>query len=84
METDEGPAEKPRVWQPGDPIEEGEELEYDRASYQCFHQLGLEWPCLSFDLLPDNLGAPRTAFPFTQFFAAGTQVWRQRTTRLLP
>lgn len=67
------PVEKPQVWQPGDPVGEEEELEYDRASYQCFHPLGLEWPCLSFDILRDDLGAPRTTFPFTQYMVAGTQ-----------
>mmetsp|Transcript_14499 Transcript_14499/g.36672 ORF Transcript_14499/g.36672 Transcript_14499/m.36672 type:complete len:448 (-) Transcript_14499:31-1374(-) len=72
MQVDE-PTDKPQVWQPGDPIEEGEELEYDRASYQCFHQLALEWPCLSFDILRDNMGAPRTTFPLTQYMVAGTQ-----------
>lgn len=61
------------MWQPGDPIEEGEELEYDRSSYQCFHQLGFEWPCLSFDLMSDNLGDNRKSFPLTQYMVAGTQ-----------
>lgn len=36
--------------------------------------MSLDWPSLSFDLLRDHLGAPRSAFPHTLFMVAGTQV----------
>ncbi len=64
----------PQVWLPGrDTLEEGEALQYDPTVYDCMSSMGLDWPCLSFDLLRDHLGAPRTAFPHTLFMVAGTQ-----------
>lgn len=63
-----------KVWRPGiDPIAEGEELDYDPTAYDCLHKFTLEWPCLSFDLIRDDLGAPRSTFPHTMFMVAGTQ-----------
>lgn len=32
-----------------------------------------EWPCLSFDILKDNLGVGRQQFPMTAYMVAGTQ-----------
>lgn len=49
-----------QVWRPGvDKLEEGEELEYDPSAYVMYHSLRTEWPCLSFDILQDNLGDNR-------------------------
>jgi hypothetical protein len=50
-----------RVWRPGvDALEEGEALDYDPSAYVTFHSLKTEWPCLSFDIIRDNLGEGRT------------------------
>lgn len=69
-----GGSSKPRVWRPGvDGMAEDEVLDYDPTAYDCLHQLSLEWPCLSFDMLRDGLGAPRQSFPHTLFMVAGTQ-----------
>lgn len=38
--------------------------------------LQAEWPCLSFDIVRDDLGAPRTQFPHTMYLVAGTQAER--------
>jgi hypothetical protein len=43
------------------------------AAYDCLHKFTLEWPCLSFDIIRDDLGAPRATFPHTVFMVAGTQ-----------
>jgi ribosome assembly protein RRB1 len=49
-----------QVWRPGvDTMEEGEELEYDPSAYVMYHSLKMEWPCLSFDVVRDNLGEGR-------------------------
>lgn len=49
-----------QVWRPGvDKLEEGETLEYDPSAYVMYHSLRTEWPCLSFDILRDNLGDNR-------------------------
>jgi ribosome assembly protein RRB1 len=63
MEEDE-PKQKDnapkQVWRPGvDKLEDGEALEYDPSAYVMYHSLRTEWPCLSFDLLKDNLGDNR-------------------------
>lgn len=63
------------MWRPGvDPLAEDEELSYDPTAYDCLHKFALEWPCLSFDFVRDELGGPRSAFPHTVFMVAGTQV----------
>jgi ribosome assembly protein RRB1 len=68
-----------QVWRPGvDPLAEDEELDYDPTAYDCLHAFSLEWPCLSFDLLRDGLGGPRTTFPHTVYMVAGTQAAQPR------
>lgn len=70
-------AEAPRVWRAGiDEIPEGEELEYDPSAYVCYHSLRTEWPCLSFDVVRDNLGDSRHRFPLTLYLMAGSQADR--------
>lgn len=61
------------VYLPGKPLEEGEELVCDESAYVMLHQARTGAPCLSFDIIPDNLGATRDAFPMTSYIAAGTQ-----------
>lgn len=63
-----------RVWRPGvDPIEDGEQLDYDPTTYDFLHAMRVEWPCLSFDVLRDEKGEGRTAFPHEMRLVAGTQ-----------
>jgi ribosome assembly protein RRB1 len=63
-----------QVFHPGvHHLEEGEELDYDRTAYNCLHKWSLDWPCLSFGVVKDSLGAPRSCFPHTAFLIAGTQ-----------
>jgi ribosome assembly protein RRB1 len=71
------------VWRPGlDPLGEDEELDYDPTAYDCLHRFALEWPCLSFDMVRDGLGAPRAAFPHTVFMVAGTQAAQPRANHI--
>ncbi len=52
--------DRKQVWRPGvDALEDGETLEYDPSAYVTYHSLRTEWPCLSFDILKDNLGDGR-------------------------
>ncbi|EFN54331.1 hypothetical protein CHLNCDRAFT_135568 [Chlorella variabilis] len=74
--------QKPAVWLPGDAVEEGETLQYDPTAYDCLSSMSLDWPSLSFDILRDHLGAPRSAFPHTLFMVAGTQAGSAKSNYL--
>ena len=77
----QGPA---RVWDPSVyELQEGEELDYDSTAYRCMHEMGVEWPCLSFDLIPDSLGFMRRTFPQTLYLLAGTQAADPLANRLV-
>lgn len=44
--------DKLKVWNDKtEPLQEGEELEYDGSAYQMLHRSQCEWPCLSVDWL---------------------------------
>ena len=60
-----------RVWLPGMPLEEDEELQADPAAYVMLHSFSLGWPCLSFDFLPGNKTRPGA--PLELSIASGTQ-----------
>ena len=71
---DDGAPRRPEVWRPGvDGMDEDEELEYDPTVYDCLHAWSLEWPCLSFDVVRDELVEDRAHFPHSMFMVAGTQ-----------
>ncbi|KAJ2761384.1 Ribosome assembly protein rrb1 [Coemansia sp. BCRC 34490] len=73
-EDEEVVAEKKhRVYLPGDILGEGETLQVDNTAYHMLHSMSVQWPCLSFDFVADNLGTGRTAFPHTMYAIAGTQ-----------
>lgn len=72
-----------KVWRAGvDELAEGEELDYDPTAYHMYHSLRPEWPCLSFDIIRDNLGLNRSRFPHTIFAVTGTQADRAENNRL--
>jgi ribosome assembly protein RRB1 len=74
IENDQNFKEELKPFIPGvHQLQEGEVLEVDNAGYFAYHQLNVEWPCLSIDVLPDKLGAPRLKFPHTLYFVGGTQ-----------
>lgn len=45
-----------KAYVPGDKIEDGEELVMDEGAYLVYHQANLGQACLSFDVIPDDLG----------------------------
>ena len=52
---------------PGNEILEGEELVVDNSAYEMLHQMGVEWPCLSFDRITDKLGGQRNSVRTLKF-----------------
>lgn len=61
------------VYLPGKPLEEDEELVCDQSAYVMLHQAQTGAPCLSFDIIKDNLGDDRETFPLSAYVVAGTQ-----------
>ncbi|CAI6340933.1 unnamed protein product [Periconia digitata] len=56
----------------------GETLAPDLSTYEMLHTLEAPWPCLSCDIIPDNLGSDRKTYPATIYSVAGTQAARGR------
>ncbi|KAI8146103.1 WD40-repeat-containing domain protein [Fennellomyces sp. T-0311] len=72
-----------RTYLPGQPLEEGEQLEADQSVYVMLHNLDVRAPFLSFDILQDSLGEERKNFPATAYVAAGTSVPGVRDNEVL-
>lgn len=63
----------PRAHLPDQPLKKGEELVMDEQAYLVYHQANLGPPCLSLDVIPDDLGNDRTNYPLTLYGVAGSQ-----------
>jgi ribosome assembly protein RRB1 len=57
-------------------LAEGESLAPDLSTYELLHQMESNWPCLSLDVVRDNLGDNRKTYPATMYAVAGTQAAR--------
>lgn len=60
-----------------------EVLEADDSVYIMRHTLKVTWPCLSFDILRDNLGDERQKLPATAYLVTGTQADSMQNNELL-
>lgn len=60
---------------------EDEELVCDESAYVMLHQAHTGAPCLSFDVIQDNLGENRESFPMTAYIVAGTQAAKAHVNR---
>lgn len=59
-------------------LDAGQTLAPDLSTYEMLHTLEPTWPCLSFDLLRDELGDNRKSYPATVYAVAGTQAAQGR------
>ena len=74
MEEEDGEEVEAKAFIPGAAqLEEGEELVMDDQAYVVYHQAHLGPPCLSFDVVPDDLGQDRCEYPLSLYGVAGTQ-----------
>ncbi|KAK5059954.1 hypothetical protein LTR84_009837 [Exophiala bonariae] len=54
-------------------LQPGMSLTPDPSTYEMLHVMSTTWPCLSFDIVPDNLGNQRKQYPRTLYAVGGTQ-----------
>ena len=59
-------------------LQPGQTLTPDPSTYEMLHTMSTTWPCLSFDLVRDNLGSQRKNYPRTLYAVAGTQAETSR------
>ncbi|XP_071965968.1 glutamate-rich WD repeat-containing protein 1-like [Antedon mediterranea] len=62
-----------KAYIPGGELTDGEELVRDESAYHMYHQAQTGDPCLSFDVIRDQLGNDRSTYPHTAYLVAGTQ-----------
>jgi ribosome assembly protein RRB1 len=60
-------------------LQPGQSLAPDTSTYEMLHTLSAPWPCLSFDIVRDNLGDDRRLYPHTVYAVAGTQAESARS-----
>ena len=61
-----------------DKLQKGESLAPDSTAYDMLHSLSTKWPCLSFDILRDDMGDNRKTYPATVYAVTGTQAESNR------
>jgi ribosome assembly protein RRB1 len=64
-------------------LSKDEILEPDQSAYEMLHRMNVAWPCLSFDILRDNLGDERRKYPATVFSVTGTQADSAKKNEIL-
>lgn len=62
--------------------ENKEEIEITPEAYKLYFNLTTEWPCLSFDIINDNLGYNRRKFPHSLTAVIGTQADYDRNNKI--
>ncbi|KAI9350819.1 WD40-repeat-containing domain protein [Obelidium mucronatum] len=81
-DDDDEEQDQDAMMQEDDQEEEVRVLVADNSAYEMLHQMQVEWPCLSFDILRDQLGNGRKQFPMTSYIVAGSQAEKAKDNKL--
>lgn len=65
------------------PLGPDEVLEADPTVYEMLHNVNLPWPCLTLDILPDNLGNERRTYPASMYLTTATQASKAKDNELI-
>jgi len=65
--------ERRQVYLPGHQMQEDESLIFDPSAYHMLHDIDSGLPCLSFDVISDDLGCNRSDYPHSMYLVAGSQ-----------
>jgi len=83
LEEEKEEEEKIQSWTPLNNEENNkEEIEITPEAYKLYFNLTTEWPCLSFDIINDNLGYNRKKFPHSLTAVIGTQADYDRNNKI--
>lgn len=69
-----------KIYVPGDKLEEGQTLEIDENAYILYQQCSLGPPCLSFDILEEEV---KTSYPLSVTCVAGTQAGKVNANNII-
>lgn len=83
IEEKENQNTESKVYLPGQPLKSGEELVVDKSAYRLLHHAQSGAPCLSFDIILDELGNNRENYPLSMYLVAGTQAAKTHVNNLL-
>ncbi|KOX81072.1 Glutamate-rich WD repeat-containing protein 1 [Melipona quadrifasciata] len=83
IEENEDQENESMIYLPGKPLKSGEELVVDKTAYQMLHYAQSGAPCLSFDIILDDLGNNREDYPLSIYLVAGTQAAKTHVNNLL-
>lgn len=65
------------------PLGPDEVLEADPTVYEMLHNVNMPWPCLTLDILPDNLGNERRTYPASLYLTTATQASKAKDNEMI-
>lgn len=85
LEQEEQKPEESTIYLPhkSKPLGPDETMEADPSVYEMLHNVNVPWPCLTVDILPDNLGNERRTYPASIYLTTATQASKSKDNELI-